>query len=115
MTTSDNQQFLNQQLRQATESDDSNAEIGLVLLHYHQAMISAAKSIQVCDACAARIDIAALQATAAAIEQSNYGSYQELQRVAKARLGATAKLCEACKAAYKEDLLEHFAQLHRLA
>jgi hypothetical protein len=113
MTTDDNQRILNEQLRQATESDDPQSEIGLVLLHYHQAMISAAKNIKACDACAASVDIPQLQATAAEIEQRNYGSYQELQRIAKARLGQASRLCNACKAAYKEALLERFVQLHR--
>lgn len=112
MNINDDQQFLNDALRQATESNDPQAEIGLVLLRYHQAMLNAVLDIKHCDACLAVIDLGQLQATARQIQQSNYADYQELQSIVKARLGDTAKLCNECQRQYKASLLQFFAQMH---
>lgn len=112
MSTNDDQQFLNEQLRQATESEDPQAEIGLVLLHYHQAMLDAVQTLHPCDVCRTTIDLAQLQAIALEIKRGNYTSYQELQRVARERLDM-AKLCTECKQQFKGKILEVFVQIHK--
>lgn len=103
------QSILNNALQLATEAADPKAAIGVVLLRYHQAMLDALQTIEVCAECAEGVDIAKLQATAKELRQGTYADYEELHRACAARLGDVEKLCEECKQRYQKRLLSIFA------
>jgi hypothetical protein len=112
VSTNDDQQFLNEALQRATESDDPQAEIGLILLRYHQAMLNTIQHIRPCGPCTTKIDLGQLQTTAREIQQDNYANYQELQHIVMARLSAIERLCSQCQGNFRELLLSTFIQFY---